>query len=1081
MPPMSEERRLVTVLFSDVAGSTGLGEQIDPEDLRALMGRYFTIAQDAVTTHGGTVEKFIGDAVMAVFGMPVAYGDDPERALLAALQLRDTVQADAVLGKRLPIRLGVNTGEVVASRGGTATDFLLTGDAVNTAARLQQDAEPWRIVVGERTVRAVGERFVFGPLVDLGLRGKSTVVGGAELVGQATARARRRLPLVGRDDDLAQLQLVARRAFRERRPYLVSVIAPPGTGKSRLLEEFIDRLPDLTPDASVALAQCLPYGQRLTYWPMRGLLLGLIGLPDDVSPDDLRSATHDWLERLGAPDPDRDAELLVTTIGAGEAEVTDRTTLYAAWRRAIELASAHRPLLLAVEDLHWSSDSLLDLVEAILAPRANVPLVMISLARPELLDRRPGWGGGRRDYVSLELAPLEPEALEALVGDLLEAPAPELVRAVVSRSDGNPFYAGEIVRSVLDRTGGSTHGDAIAAALAALPDTVQATVLARLDVLAATPRRVLQIGAVLGRTFRAGGLAAVEGGNADGFESALDDLVDRDLIRASGPDTYTFRHILIREVAYGTLPRAERARAHEAAAGWLESTAGSRIDEFAELVAYHYREAATLGSVLGGSAPPEIRSKAVIWLRHAADVAMAAAAQVEAGRHIEAAIPLAEADDLPELYETLANDLPASPASVDAYVEALRLARERGRSPNVQLRILAQGLVEAARWHGAVGHVYHQTTDAFVSLGRELMPQVTDDRARATYLIGKAFTVWARHDDIDEASRREATAEANEGAAIARRLDDPILLSEALDAIASVELAADDYRSSLASIEERLRLGDRLDFVERLDASAMWLWHQSVLGNVDRAVTRAGELLASLIPGEAPSFAVAIGGWLVAGLHILGRWDEAIPAFNRLNVVWTEINRPPAGYALNAFVCALEIARARQDLRIADMARDAISEIASGLGHGERGARMALFIQPNLEEISRQLIDQWAYFHGRIDHLDRALAVCTDRAYPIAPSTLEPMIEHLDNRGIVIVAAQARRALGLSRRDADALRDACAIFERHGAVPYLARARVELGRLTGDEALVDRGRAVLEDLGDVDQLARYAAAASSAG
>jgi len=216
---MTEERRLVTVLFSDVAGSTALGEQVDPEDLRALMGSYFAIAKEAVAAHGGTLEKFIGDAVMAVFGLPRAHGDDPDRALLAALQLRDKVRDDPVLADRLPIRLGVASGEVVASRdAGAGADFLITGDAVNTAARLQQGADPWQIVVAERTLRAVGGRFAFGPPSATGVRGKAAPVPSALLLGPALVSHRRRSPIVGRDDDIAQLELVARRAFRERRP-----------------------------------------------------------------------------------------------------------------------------------------------------------------------------------------------------------------------------------------------------------------------------------------------------------------------------------------------------------------------------------------------------------------------------------------------------------------------------------------------------------------------------------------------------------------------------------------------------------------------------------------------------------------------------------------------------------------------------------------------------------------------------------------------------------------------------------------------------------------------------------------------
>ena len=346
---MAEERRLVTILFADVVGSTALGEALDPEDVRALLTRLFAIARDAIEQHGGRVEKFIGDAVMAVFGLPAAHEDDAARALNAALDLRDRVRADPALSSRVPIRLGVNGGEVIATRDASAVEFLVTGDPVNTAARLQQGAEPWSIVVGERTVRAVAERFRFGPPLAIEAKGKSAPLQARELLGLATEPARRRRGrIVGRDADLDQLELVARRTIDERRPFLVSVVAPAGVGKSRLLEEFLDHL---DPDVRVAIAQCLPYGQRLTYWPMRAILLSIVELSDDSTPEQVRAALVAWLRNANEPEAERTAEQLAATIGASEIE-GDRIALFSAWRRLIELAAERAPLVLVVEDLH---------------------------------------------------------------------------------------------------------------------------------------------------------------------------------------------------------------------------------------------------------------------------------------------------------------------------------------------------------------------------------------------------------------------------------------------------------------------------------------------------------------------------------------------------------------------------------------------------------------------------------------------------------------------------------------------------------------------------------------------------------
>src|SRR6267142_5338731 len=253
MAVSTEERRIVTVLFADMAGSTELGEELDPEEMRALLARYYAVARETVTEHGGTVEKFIGDAVMAVFGLPTAHGDDPDRAVAAALAMRDRIRADELLSGRLAIRFGVSTGEVVASRDQSAGDFLITGDATNVAARLQQAAEPWAILASDRTVRAANN-FDFGEEIAITARGKSAPVAARPVIGPRQSKAQRRInvPLVGRETDLAQLQLVARRAVTDRRPSMVSVIAPAGTGKTRLVEEFLAWLPNLAPDAIVA-------------------------------------------------------------------------------------------------------------------------------------------------------------------------------------------------------------------------------------------------------------------------------------------------------------------------------------------------------------------------------------------------------------------------------------------------------------------------------------------------------------------------------------------------------------------------------------------------------------------------------------------------------------------------------------------------------------------------------------------------------------------------------------------------------------------------------------------------------------
>src|SRR5262245_48766355 len=701
---MAEERRLVTVLFADLAGASGPGEVRDPEDVRALQTRYYRIARDVIGAHGGTVEKFIGDAFMAVFGLPQAHGDDAQRAMSAAREIRDRVRAEPRLAAQQTLRIGVNTGEVVATRDDAASDFLITGDAVNVAARLQRAAEPWTILCGERTAWAARDRFTLGRPSEIQVKGKRLPVQALPLLAWAAEATLSRFPLIGRDDDLAQLELVARRAFTDRRPFLVSLVAPAGAGKTRLVEEFLHRLPALSQDATVAIAQCLPYGQRVTYWPLRALLIRLVGLKDEAAPETVREEIRLWLQSRGVGAPERVADLLAATIGAGEPEVIDQAALFAAWRTAIEVAARRSPLVLIFEDLHWSSDSLLDLVEVIVQPRGDAAVLMLALPRPELLDRRPGWGGGRRNYVAMSLEPLDDESVARLVHLMVGSSAPQIVERVVAQAEGNPFFAGEIVQSIRERVGSLTDDAAVGRALATLPDTIQATVLARLDLLGPEERRVLQLGAVFGRAFRGGGIAALGPDLAPDLETLLERLVHKDLIRPAAGDSFTFRHILIREVAYQALLRAERAELHAAAARRLETQAGGREDALAELIAYHFREAATLISVTRTTPldVAEIRRRAVSWLKRPPDVAAAGAATLGAARHLRAAIERATPDDLPELHERI-GDVSGGDEGAEASREALRLCRELGRPADQELRVLGSLLTRYTRFQGTVG------------------------------------------------------------------------------------------------------------------------------------------------------------------------------------------------------------------------------------------------------------------------------------------------------------------------------------------------------------------------------------------
>jgi class 3 adenylate cyclase len=1065
---MAEERRIVTILFADVAGSTALGEALDPEDVRSLLRRYYDIARETVTEHGGILEKFIGDAVVAVFGFPHTHDDDPQRALAAALTLRDRVRADPALGDRLPIRLGINTGEVVAVRESATGDFPLSGDAVNVAARLQQATEPWTILCGERTVASVRSGFAFGPLTEVDARGKSKPIRALSLLARAAPLpVARRTPLIGRDADLQQLELVAGRALHEQRPFLVSIIAAAGVGKSRLLEEFLERLPDIEPAAVVAIAQCLPYGQRLTYWPLRGVLYRLIGVPDDARAQAVRAAIRTWLQGSGMEAIDRVVELLAATVGAGETEVIDRSALLAAWRTFFEIAARRAPLVLAFEDLHWSSDSLLDLFEFVMQPRGDLPLLMIALTRPELLDRRPAWGGGRRNYMSISLEPLNDRDTAQLVDQLLEGCTPELVDRIVRRAEGNPFFAGELIRSVADRAGSEQ-----------LPDTVQATVLARLDLLAPEERRIIQLGSVFGRAFRPAGLLALEPA-LQKVDEVLDRLVDKDLVRSTGSDIFAFRHILIREVAYQTLTRAERGRLHAAAAAWLEGLAGDREDSLAELIAYHYREAATTATAQrpDDAETQRIREQAVTWLSRAADVAAAGAASVEGSRHLRSAIELAEPARLPDLYQRLGEMAESGAVIVEAFQTALRLCREQDRPPTQQLKILAGLLTTYMRFQGSVANRLPEA--AMAELRRDagaVAVHVTDERVLAAYLAAEGFfPFWIRGAgrQASEPEIAAADASAERALEIGRRLDDPNLQSMALDALAGTGQIQDDWRRSREYSRQRLAFQDRLGLFEKVDAHSMVAWSSALLGELDEAERVSAEGLAQVQPGQVPAVTLHLVAWRTYTLTLLGRWDDALATAQRARQLLIESGQSSAGYALRGFMAAVDVARARQDERLVDLYGAIHDDISAAFPEGTEFSRWFGYGSTDLQSCQDAVEHFLLGPRLQVERLERGLSMLLDHDRLPSTEGLLSVLELCGKYEYPLLEAQAERALGRAQREVSRLNRSVTLFDRSGAVPYAARVRCERALITGDHDEMDAGLAVFERLGDMQQLGRF--------
>jgi class 3 adenylate cyclase/tetratricopeptide (TPR) repeat protein len=593
------ERKLATVLFVDLVDSTERLAGRDPEVVRRQVTRFFDEVAHCIVTHGGTVEKFAGDAVMAAFGIPLAHEDDAERAVRAGLA---TLQKVAELD--LAARIGIESGEVVAEDELDST--FATGEPVNLAARLQQVAKPGEILVGPGTARFVEGTIELERMEPIDLRGFDGPVAAYRAVcATELGRPLRSLaaPLVGRDSELELLENTFARTVRDKRASLVTLYGDPGVGKSRLAREFVAGLER----AVVLSGRCLPYGEGVTYWPLAEMVKQSSGISDDDPLDKAQEKLRETCEDEAV------ADLLALAVGVLEAVGGERSQQEITWAArawAEQLAAAH-PLVLVFEDVHWGEEPLLELIEHLAAWVREQPLLLLCIARPELLDVRPTWGGGRIRSTTLELEPLQPEES----AELLEALAAELdlpidVETVLAKTEGNPLFVEETIRMLAERPRDGAER---------IPDTLQALIAARIDRLPAAERVLLQRAAAMGRIFMAGALAHLSPDVAD-VGVAVDGLLLRDLVvrepRAtiSGEQAYKFRHVLIREVAYAGLSKASRAELHRAFAGWLKERAG---DELVEIRAFHLDQATRLLAELDGAAPHDLAEEASAALTHA--------------------------------------------------------------------------------------------------------------------------------------------------------------------------------------------------------------------------------------------------------------------------------------------------------------------------------------------------------------------------------------------------------------------------------------------------------------------------------
>jgi class 3 adenylate cyclase/tetratricopeptide (TPR) repeat protein len=562
---MTMQRKTVTVVFCDVTGSTALGESTDPEALRALLARYFERMQGIVESHGGSVEKFIGDAVMAVFGVPVAHEDDALRACRAAIEMRDAFPELGIAG-----RIGVNTGEVVTG----TEERLATGDAVNVAARLEQAAQPGEVLIGEETLGLVRGPADVGDERLLELKGKAEQVPAWPLLA-VTGELERRFatPMVGREMELRRLRDAFQQAVHDRSCQLFTVLGSAGVGKSRLAAEFLAGL-----EARVVRGRCLSYGEGITYWPVVEILKQLGGLPEGDAARPLRAL-----------------------LGESEA-LADAGEIAWGFRKLLEQEAQAEPLVCVFDDLHWAEETLLDLVEHIADLSRDAPLLLLSMARPELLERRPSWGGGKWNATTVLLEPLDAAETETLIAEL-GGVGDELRERILQAAEGNPLFLEEMLALVRDSGGVEVE----------VPPTIQALLAARLDQLDPAERSVLERGSVEGRTFHRGAVAALADGDG-AVDQRLIALVRKELVRPDraqlvGDDAYRFRHLLIRDAAYDALPKATRADLHERFARWIEQH-GTDLVELDEIIGYHLEQAVRYRRELGLDVDDDLRTDA---------------------------------------------------------------------------------------------------------------------------------------------------------------------------------------------------------------------------------------------------------------------------------------------------------------------------------------------------------------------------------------------------------------------------------------------------------------------------------------
>jgi class 3 adenylate cyclase/predicted ATPase len=930
------ERRLVSVLFADLVGFTSLSDQKDAEEVRDLLTRYFDTAQQVISRYGGTVEKFIGDAVMAVWGTPIAQEDDSERAVRAALDLATAIHAlgQEVGAAELRVRAGVLSGEAAVTVGAVGQG-MVAGDLVNTASRVQSAATPGSVLVGEATKRATEAAIVYEDAGMHELKGKTEpmqlwrpvrVVG---LRGGALKSSALEPPFVGRDRELRLIKEMFHVCAEERKPHLVSVVGVGGIGKSRLSWEFEKYVDGLVMPTWWHRGRCLAYGEGIAFWALAEMVRMRAGIAEDEESQSALAKLRATLEEH-VPDTEERRYIeprLSHLLGIEDRGTGDQENLFSAWRLLFERMSDQGPTVLLFEDLHWADSALLDFIEYVLEWSRDRPIFIVTLARPELADRRPNWGAGKRNFTSLFLEPLPGAAMD----ELLTGPVPglpdELRRRILDRAEGVPFYAVETVRMLIDRgllvRQGNEYRPTGPIETLEVPESLQGLIAARLDGLAPKERRVLQEASVLGKTFFKHGVAAVSGLSEEAVEPILSSLVRKEVLtlqadpRSPERGQYGFLQDLVRRVAYETLSKKVRKEKQLAAAAYLEatSTGGEEEEELVEVLAAHYLDAY--------EAMPEapdaegIKAKARAMLVRAAERATSLGATEEAQRYLRRAIDLTADPHLEaELHERAGTVAWAGARRDDAsahFERAMQLFEAEG-APHPAARVSAK-LAEVMWDRGRMKEALDNMDQAFRALSLE-----EPDEALGALAAQLGRFIFFSGDTEVAAERIEKALDTSEALGL------PEVLSQALNTKALILNARGRYQ------ESRVLLRHALDVALEHDKPSAALRAYNNLADLtataDRyqdaeAYAREGLILARRVGNRFWEW-VFLG--LIYSLFALGKWDEAMAQRLEMPEDWTKA-RVGISQGYVAFGTAINVYRG--DLEEADRLVELFVELGS--------------------------------------------------------------------------------------------------------------------------------------------------------